>query len=120
MKNKNILIILTTLTFIFSHEMLEFIYPNARNDYEVFLKYYYAKEIVNELLFTLLFFTLFICVKQRLFSSISIFAFMLTFSSFLDKAFLNNYDYLYTDIIIIVIATLLSIKVYKWREYHTN
>ena len=123
---KTILLVITILLFALGHEMLIVFYPEANSEanitlnydefivkYEAFNRYYYAKEILNEAIFTLMFFIIFMFIKCRVFSSIAVFGFTLAFCSFLDKAIFSNYGYLISDIVVVLIALVLSIKVYK-------
>jgi len=41
------------------------------------------------------------------------FGFVVTFASVIDKAFLGVFNYLYSDIIILIFATIISFVVYR-------
>ena len=96
--------------------MLLIIYEDLETDYNVFLEYYYAKERVNEFLISLMFFIALLQSESRWAKSFSVFGFTVAFSSMIDKVFLENYDYLYSDIIILVLAVYLAYKTFKNGE----
>ena len=82
-------------------------------DYSEFVKYYYARERVSELLISLLFLIIVLEGKGRLFKAVAIFGFTVSFSSMIDKLFLQNFGYLYSDIIIMTLAFYLAFKTYR-------
>jgi hypothetical protein len=110
---KNILIIIAILLFCFTTLGLTLIYPNVETDYYEFLDYYYTEQRLNEVLVCLLFFVIIIVSENRLLRALSTLGFTLTFSSMVDKVFFSNYDYLYSDAIIVLVSLYLSYKTYK-------
>ena len=110
---KNILTITAILLFCFTVFGLLIIYPNAETDYNEFLSFYYLEQRLNEVLVSILFLVIFLACNNRFLRSLSIFGFTVTFSSLIDKVFFLNFDYLYTDIIIIATAFYLSYITYK-------
>lgn len=107
-----ILASLLVVLFCFGGHVLIAIYPDLETDYDVFLKYYYARERLNEVMMCLLFFVAYINTI-KLAKAILFFGFSLAFASVIDKVFLDNYKLLYSDIVIIGLALLLSYRVYK-------
>lgn len=114
---KNAALLIAVLFFVFGYEMLVLLYPDAKTDYNEFLKYYYAKERINEIVFTLLFYVAFKLIYHRVFKAVCMFGLTVAFSSMIDKVFLNNYQYLITDIVIVIVAFRLSYKVYKHGKH---
>lgn len=110
---KNALIIVAILLFCFTTLVLKLIYPNVETDYVEFLEYYYTEQRLNEVLVSVLFFVLFMVVENRFSKALSIFGFTLTFSSMIDKVFFENYNYLYSDLVILLFSFCLSFKIYK-------
>ena len=119
-KKKNILIFIAVLVFAFNYDVLMHIYPEAETNREQFIDYYYAKEKTNEFLYVLMFYILFMYVESKLFSAIAVFGLTISFCSMLDKVFFSNYDYITTDIVVALMALILSIKVYKNGEITTR
>ncbi|GAB4160810.1 MAG: hypothetical protein Tsb0033_17260 [Winogradskyella sp.] len=109
---KELILSTCVLIFMFQFEVLMYIYKDAKTDYNVFLDYYYTKERVNEFLYTLMFFVLFLYSKKRINKAITVFGFVMTSSSMVDKILLNNYGYMYSDIVILCIAAFVSVKIY--------
>jgi len=109
---RTLLIFLCCIIFICHSEVLALLFPETETDWDVFEKYYYAKDIVNELLFTLLFLFATL-VTKGLKKGFAMFGFVVTFASFIDKAFLGVFNYLYTDILLLIFATCIGFVVYK-------
>jgi uncharacterized membrane protein len=111
---KKYLILLAVLIFAFNSEVLNIFYPQASADYDVFLEFYFTKDKVNEFLFALLFFIVFLATKKitRVFAC---FGFVISFSSMVDKALLGLFDYLITDVVVLIFATVLSYIVYNYE-----
>lgn len=103
---------LLVVLFCFGGHVLIAVYPDLETDYDVFLKYYYTRERLNEVMMCLLFFVAYINTF-KLAKAILFFGFSLAFASVIDKVFLDNYKLLYSDIVIIGLALLLSYRVYK-------
>ena len=113
---KNTLTITAILLFCFTVFGLLIIYPNAETDYDQFLSFYYLEQRLNEVLVSILFLVIFLACNNRCLRALSIFGFTLTFSSLIDKVFFLNFDYLYSDIIIVGAAFYLSYKTYTNGE----
>jgi len=109
---RTFLVIISILIFVLNVPLLKLAYPTAETDYSVFIDVYYAKEKINEVLISLLFLIAFLSDGNRLIKAICTFGFTITFSSMIDKVFLQNFNYLYSDIIIVIFALTLSIKIY--------
>lgn len=109
---RTFLVIIAILIFVLNVPILKTVYPQASIDYDVFVAFYYAKERTNEVLICLLFLIAFLSDGGRLIKAICMFGFTITFSSMIDKVFLQNFNYLYSDIIIVILALTLSIKIY--------
>lgn len=114
-----VLSFIAVLLFCFGGHVLIRVYPELDSDYDVFLDYYYAKERLNEVLIALLFFIGFISTKG-LIKSVLFFGFFVSFASMVDKVFLDNYDLMYSDIVVLVVALLLSYKVYRNDKHPTR
>ncbi len=109
---RKVLIVLCCFIFVANSEVLSLLYPATETEWDEFVKYYYAKDIVNEVLFMLLF--LFATLQSKGFlKGVSMFGFVVTFASVVDKAFLGVFEYLYSDIFILLFALLIGYYYYK-------
>jgi hypothetical protein len=109
---KTVILIISILMFISMTNILKIIYPEAEDVYAEFLKYYYLEERLNEVLFCLLFLYAFLKSKG-IRKGFACFGFVVTFASVVDKVFFGIYDYLSTDIIILIFASILGYFAYK-------
>lgn len=87
---------------------LGFVYPEKATDYSVWLEYWNTKTKVYEVMFCAFFFLL-IKTKAKYFA---IFGFCISFASAFDKVILSINSYLYSDILIIIMALAISIYIY--------
>lgn len=110
---KVVCIVTAIIIFCFGVPVLKLAYPTAETDYNVFLDYYYARETLNEVMITFMFLFAFLSSENSILRAFSIFGFAITFSSTMDKIFLQNFDYLYSDVIIVVASLILAIRTYR-------
>lgn len=101
MKKSLIIVILFVLGFLFNSNIVEWIYPNAANDYNEFLKYYDLRNKIYSLLFLLPFIYILYNYKSKLIRSIAVFGLFITFASAFDKIIFNFYQFKASDWIII-------------------
>lgn len=111
-KLAKIITAICVVAFVFYSEVLKLIYPNASEDYAEFVQYYYTKIRFDETMFMLLFFVVFL-LSSRWIRAISLFGFVVTFGSVADKIIFGFNDYLYTDIILIIVGLRLAWLVRK-------
>ena len=111
------LIILCVVIFLTMSEVLLYLYPQASEDYNVFLKHYYLEDKINEILITLLFLLSVFQSKIKIIKAFAVFGFTIAFASTIDKVVFNVFEYLYTDIFLLIFATCIAyIVAYKNNE----
>ena len=102
-----IIISICVLFYCLHSEVFIIIYPDLETNYDVFLEYYNIKNISNEIVFSLFFLCIFLNSKEWV-KSFSIFGFVMSFGSVVDKLIFNTNHYLVTDIILLIFATRLA------------
>lgn len=108
---KTILLILLGVMYLANSVVLTMIFPNVSTDYSEYIKFVSERNKVYEFMFTGFFLVSFLDSK-RLPKSVSCFFMILTCGSFIDKTIFNITHYLFSDIILLIVALLISIYVY--------
>jgi hypothetical protein len=99
--------------YLGNSRVLGLIYPNL-SDYSQFIEHYYARLKIYEVMFCL-FFLLGMWNTERLAKAFCTFGFISCFASCFDKLILNIHQYLLTDILVVLFALIVSIRVYNAR-----
>lgn len=116
---RNVIIIIVIILYFANYYVLSWIYPEALNDYDVFLKFYATRNTLYEVLFFMLFVINYLS-SVGLSKALSCFGMIITFASFVDKGFFNFTGYLWSDIALVLVALFTSYKVYKkWKQEGT-
>ncbi len=108
---KTILLLLLGVTYLSNYKVLTLIYPNVSTDYYEYIAFVKERNKVYEFMFTGFFLVSFLDSK-RLPKAVSCFFLILTCGSFIDKTIFNITDFLISDILLLIIAFLISIYVY--------
>ena len=104
-------VVLVSVGFIANSDVFEAIYPNARSDYWVWVKYVDWRNKAYELMFLLCF--IFFAIKGRLLTkAIAVGMIFVIFGSILDKFFYNKNYYHTFDGILTSIAILVGGCIY--------
>jgi hypothetical protein len=111
-----VLLIVLSLAFCWTEASLTYFLPLARTDFDVWLKYFMAKDAVYDAMFFLFSLVLFWNLNERVSKSVSVFLVIVTGGSFIDKVLFDINQYLLSDIVLISMGILLSINTYrKWK-----
>lgn len=108
---KVFLLILLGAIYIGNSIVLSWLFPKASEDYYQFIAFVEERNKIYEFMFTGFFLVSFLDSK-RLPKSISCFFMILTCGSFIDKTIFNITHYLLSDIILAIVAFLISFYVY--------
>lgn len=100
------------VVYLANYKVLLMIYPLAETDYYEFRKFYYERNKVYEFMFTGFFLVSFLDSKNRLSKSVACFFMTLTCGSFIDKTIFGISKYLWSDLILVLVAFIISIYVY--------
>lgn len=102
--------------FCFAQVTLGIFLPEAKTDFDTWMHYFIIKDAIYD---TMLFFMAFIvfCNVHSLVKALACFLVIMSGGSFIDKVVFGLNQYLYSDLILIVIAVSLSIHFYfsKWK-----
>lgn len=104
-------IILLAACYMLNSPILQMVYPKVSEDYYQYVAFVAARAKVYECMFFLFFWLLFV-ESKRMVKSIAAFGMIVTAGSVVDKLFFGFYDYLYSDYILVVVAIIISIRVY--------
>ncbi len=104
------------LLYLFNTKIVEYYYPDLGTDYDSFVKAYYLRLKIYELMFGMFFYIVMVSTRKFV-RAIFTFGFMLCLASCFDKWVLEIHHYLWTDIIVFLSALIVSCIVYK-REKH--
>ena len=98
------------LSFVLNSVVLRFFYPNVSTDYDEFIKFVAARNIVYEFMFAT-FFLLSYLLSEKLMKSVACFFMILSFGSAIDKVMGITW-YLPSDVLLVVVSFLASIYLY--------
>jgi hypothetical protein len=115
---KNIIsLIAVVIMFCLGQLTLSYFFPDRATDFEVWERYYIAKDAVYDLMFFLIALSLFWTHTGKA-KAISCFFVFVTGGSFIDKVIFNINQYLPSDILLIVLAAFVSIYLYvkRWSK----
>jgi hypothetical protein len=109
--------ILWVVIFCFAQLTLTYFFPRAGEEWEVWQKYYIAKDATYDFLFVITSWLVFSLAegKPRL-KAVAAFALIMTAGSFIDKVIFSLNQYLWSDVLLIGLGLLASWRVYK-AEY---
>lgn len=115
---KNIvLLIALALAFCLTEVTLIYFLPLAKTDFDVWLKYFFAKDAVYDTMFFIFSLLLFWNLKIPLQRAISVFLVVVTGGSFMDKVIFNQNLYLLSDVALIASGIVVSIICYiRWKS----
>lgn len=105
------ILILLGAAYIFNSIALAWAYPDASKTVEAYYSFVAARNVVYEWMFAL-FFMLSYLLSDKIMKAISCFFMVLAFSSVVDKCFFGITEYLKSDIILVIISSILSCYVY--------
>lgn len=105
------LTVILALAYLFNSPILVMLYPKVSEDYYQYVEFVSVRANVYECMF-FLFFTVVYLQSKRLVKSLSCSMMILTAGSVVDKLIFGFKGYLYTDLILIAVAIVISIKVY--------
>jgi len=110
-----VIVAIALVCYIINYPLLTRLYPDVSKDYYVFIEFVNFRNIFFEFI---LFWTFLLAYRigDKITKTISSIAVVLISSSLIDKVIFKIHDYLFTDIIIIVVSLLLAIKTYKENE----
>src|SRR4029079_13383210 len=102
--------------FCFAQVTLDYFLPEAKTNFDVWMHYFIIKDATYDTILFLMALVTFLNVRG-LPKAISCFALLIMGGSFIDKVIFNVNQYLYSDIILIVLSIILSIHLYftKWK-----
>lgn len=113
MRNK-VLISLVSFLYLTNQFLLGLVYPDRSTDYFEFVKYYNTRMCIYEVMF-LVFFLMIYYNFITWIKYLAYFMVVLSAGSVFDKVFLNNNNYLWSDIILIIIGLILTYVQIKRR-----
>ena len=115
---KNIvLLIALALAFCITEATLIYFLPLAKTNFDVWLKYFFAKDAVYDAMFFVFSLLLLWNLKIPLQRAISVFLVVVTGGSFMDKVIFNHNQYLLSDVALFVSGILVSIICYiRWKN----
>lgn len=117
MKNV-ILLVLIALAFCLTEEVtLTYFFPMAATDWDTWVKYFIAKDGTYDAMFFAFSLLLVWNVKEIRAKAICAFLLIVTGGSFIDKVIFGINKYMYSDIVLITGAIIVSIYLYlRWRK----
>ena len=98
--------------FSFNELTLTHFLPMARTHFETWLQYFIVRDAIYDAMFFISFIVLYWALPG-IGKSIAAFGVFLTGGSFIDKVIFGLNQYLYSDIILVIMALLFSLYVYK-------
>lgn len=107
-----LIILIIVMIYILNYPVLSRVFPDLETDYGQFLMFYRTRNILYELMFFWSFLLVY-RVSERSIKAMATFGMVLTSGSLIDKAVFHISEYLMSDIILLIIALIASIKVYK-------
>lgn len=112
-----VLLILIALVFCLNAIALKYFFPMAATDWGVWVKYFTAKDGINDAMYFALALVLVWNVKHILARAISVFFLIVTGGSFLDKVIFGINRFVFSDIGLIIGGLIVSIYLYlRWRK----
>lgn len=118
MRNIAVLIILV-VAFYITELTLTYFLPLAKTDFDVWLKYFIAKDAVYDAMFFLLFLLVFWMARTKGEKAVSAFAVIVSGGSFVDKVIFSLNQYLTSDVILTLMALAVSISIYRrYGRFH--
>lgn len=116
MKNV-ILLVIIALVFCINEIALKHFFPMAATDWEVWIKYFTAKDGTYDAMFFAFSLLLVWNVKDIRAKAISVFLLIVTGGSFVDKVIFGINEFVFSDIGLIVSGLIVSIYLYlRWRK----
>jgi hypothetical protein len=107
------------LAFCLTEVTLTYFLPNAKDDFDVWLQYFIAKDGVYDAMFFLFSLTSFYAFKElkKMWPTmICAFLVIVTGGSFIDKVIFSLNQYLFSDIALIAMGVLASTQIYRrWK-----
>jgi hypothetical protein len=109
------------LMFCLTEVTLIYFLPLAETDYDVWLKYFMAKDACYDTMFFLFSLVVF-WNAQGLAKAVACFLVIVTGGSFIDKVIFDLNQYLLSDVVLILMGLFLSIYFYltRWKTYKTS
>lgn len=106
------------LMFCLTEVTLTYYLPDAKTDFDVWLKYFMAKDACYDTMFFLFSLVVF-WNTQCLAKAVACFLVIVTGGSFIDKVIFDLNQYLLSDVVLISLAIILSIYLYQkqWKNY---
>lgn len=114
---KRMILIILGMAYILNSPILQWIYPGVSDNYYQFIEFIQARNQVYEIMFTGFFLLVFLYARN-LTKAIACFFLVLASGSVVDKTVFHVTKYLLSDIILLIVAILISIKVYAGENKH--
>lgn len=105
------ILILLGSAYLLNSVVLNLVYPNVSENIDEYYSFVHARNVVYEWMFAL-FFLLSYLLSAKTLKSLSCFFMVLAFSSVIDKCFFGITEYLESDIILLIVSSIISITVY--------
>jgi hypothetical protein len=102
------------LMFCFAQLTLSYFFPDRRTDFEVWSKYFVVKDAIYDIMFFLSFLIVFWNTTKAT-KSLAAFIVIVSGGSVIDKVIFNLNMYLWSDIIMILMAAIVSVHLYRTR-----
>jgi hypothetical protein len=119
---RNIVLLgILALMFCLTEVTLTYYLPDAKTDFDVWLKYFMAKDACYDTMFFLFSLVVF-WNAQGLAKAVACFLVIVTGGSFIDKVIFDLNQYLLSDVVLILMGLFLSIYFYltRWKTYKTS
>jgi hypothetical protein len=101
------ILILLGLSYLLNSIVLGWVYPNVSTDYDQYIAFVAARNIVYEFMFGFFFLLVYLISEKGFTRTIACFFFILTFGSIVDKC-LGITWYLKSDGLLIMISAIIS------------
>jgi hypothetical protein len=105
--------------FLFTELTLTYFLPLAKTDMDVWFQYFLKKDALYDVMF-FLFFLIVFWKTTGLDKSISSFGVIMSGGSAFDKQIMGINQYLYSDVVLVIIGILISVYIYLRNGRYKN
>lgn len=110
--------IISVIAYLGNSILIGKLYPNVSTDYDQFISAYYLRNKIYEVMFCLFFLACMLGFKGFT-RAVFAFGFVMCAASCFDKIILNVSQYLWTDILVVIVAFGAALYGYK-RQKHAG
>ncbi len=119
MYKTTVILSIVVLMFLFTELTLTYFLPLAKTDMDVWFQYFLKKDALYDVMF-FLFFLIVFWKTTGLDKSISSFGVIMSGGSAFDKQIMGINQYLYSDVVLVIIGILISVYIYLRNGRYKN